>query len=169
MGGPVELTLTYAAGAQAEGGITHDTIATKLQSDLQQIDGLTVELNPQDPAKRLEDYRAGKLQFTIGNWTPDYPDIHTYAEPFGRTGVAAAKRVGYSNPQVDQGLDQGIAEADVEKRKEIYVSVLKQIIEDAPFLVLYQPVDRKPANKAVQGVMTHSVYQIQLRYASKSA
>ena len=109
------------------------------------------------------------MQFTVSGWTPDYPDIHTYAEPFGRTDTAAAKRVGYSNPQVDQWLDQGIAESDVEKRKQIYINILKALIDDAPFLVLYQPIDRKPASKAVQGVSTHSVYMIQLRGASKSA
>jgi peptide/nickel transport system substrate-binding protein len=162
------LTLSYGAGSQAVDGTDLETLVAKIQADLQRIDGLTVKLNPMDAAKRLEEYRTGKLQFTISPWTPDYPDIHTYAEPFGRTGVAAAKRVGYSNPQVDQWLDQGIAEADVEKRKEIYINVLKQIIADAPFAVLYQPVDRKAASKAVQGVTTHSVYQLQLRNASKS-
>ena len=167
--GPVELALSYGAGGVGEGGMDLETLVAKLQEDLQKIDGLTVKLNPMDPAKRLEDYRAGKLQFTVSGWTPDYPDIHTYAEPFGRTDTAAAKRVGYSNPQVDQWLDQGIAESDVEKRKQIYINILKALIDDAPFLVLYQPIDRKPASKAVQGVSTHSVYMIQLRGASKSA
>ena len=55
-------------------------------------------------------------------------------------------------------LDAGIAELDPEARLEIYVDILAQIIEDAAFLVLYQPVDRKPAGASVQGVATHSVY-----------
>jgi peptide/nickel transport system substrate-binding protein len=42
-------------------------------------------------------------------------------------------------------------------------------IDDAPFLVLYQPLDQKAARATVQGVATHSVYQIYLRDASKSA
>ncbi len=66
-------------------------------------------------------------------------------------------------------LDAGIAEADPAAREEIYVNVLKAIIEDAPFLVLYQPVDQKAASNAVQGVATHSVYMMQLRNASKTA
>lgn len=166
--GPVEITLTYGAGDAGEGGLDLETLSAKLQADLQQIDGLTVALNPMDPAVRLEDYRAGKLQFTVSGWTPDYPDIHTYAEPFGRTDTAAAKRVGYSNPKVDAGLDAGIAELDQEKRAAIYAEVLSLIIEDAPFLVLYQPVDQKPASAKVQGVATHSVYQLYLRNASKT-
>ncbi|MGD9713238.1 MAG: ABC transporter substrate-binding protein, partial [Thermomicrobiales bacterium] len=82
--GPAEITLTYAAEGSGEGGIDLQTLCAKLQSDLQQIEGLTVALNPMDAASRLEEYRAGKLQFTISGWTPDYVDIHTYAEPFGR-------------------------------------------------------------------------------------
>jgi peptide/nickel transport system substrate-binding protein len=167
--GPVELTLSFNAGGQGEGGVDLETLATKLQSDLQQIDGLTVKLKPADPATRLQEYREGKLQFTLSGWTPDFPDIHSYAEPFGRTDTAAAKRVGYSNPQVDTWLDEGIAESDPAKRETLYANVLKALIEDAPFLVLYQPVDQKAASKAVQGVSTHSIYMLQLRGASKSA
>jgi ABC-type transport system substrate-binding protein len=66
-------------------------------------------------------------------------------------------------------LDAGIAELDPEARLEIYVDILGQIIEDAAFLVLYQPVDRKPASASVQGVATHSVYMLNLRNASKTA
>ncbi len=167
--GPVEITLTYNADGAGEGGIDLQTLCAKLQSDLQQIEGLTVALNPMDPAARLEAYRAGELQFTVSPWTPDFVDIHTYAEPFGRTDTAAAKRVGYSNPEVDAWLDAGIAEPEEAARSEIYQNILSTIIEDAPFLVLYQPIDRKPASVAVQGVTTHAVYTLYLRNASKTA
>ncbi|MDQ3044611.1 MAG: ABC transporter substrate-binding protein [Chloroflexota bacterium] len=167
--GEVELTFSYGAGGQGEGGVDLETLVAKLQSDLQQISGLTVALNPMDPATRLEEYRNGTLQFTISGWSPDYPDVHTYAEPFGRTDTAAAKRVGYSNPEVDQWLDEGIAEADPEARAAIYVDIQRQLIADAAFLVLYQPIDQKAASAAVQGLQTHSVVMMQLRNVSKSA
>jgi peptide/nickel transport system substrate-binding protein len=168
-GGLLELTLTYGAGDIASGGLDVETLCTKLQADLQQIEGLTIKLNPMDTAQRLEEYRASKLAFTIGPWTPDFPDVHAYAEPFGRTDTAAAKRVGYSNPEVDAGLDAAIAEPDPEARTALYAEILSHIIEDAAFLILYQPVDQKPANKNVQNVQTHSIYQLYLRNASKSA
>ncbi len=167
--GPAEITLSYAADGSGEGGLDLETLAAKLQSDLQHIEGLTVNLNPMDDATRLEEYRAGNLQFTVSPWTPDYADIHAYAEPFGRTDTAAADRVGYSNPEVDALLDAGIAESDIEARSAIYQEILGTIITDAPFLILYQPTDRKPASTAVQGVTTHSVYMLNLRNASKTA
>jgi peptide/nickel transport system substrate-binding protein len=167
--GPAEITLSYAADGSGEGGLDLETLAAKLQSDLQRVEGLTVNLNPMDDATRLEEYRAGNLQFTVSPWTPDYADIHAYAEPFGRTDTAAAARVGYSNPEVDALLDAGIAESDIEARSAIYQEILGTIITDAPFLILYQPTDRKPASNAVQGVATHSVYMLNLRNASKTA
>ncbi len=169
MGGPVELTLTYGAEASSSTGVSLDVLLAKIQNDLQQIDGLTVKLSPMDEAQRLADYRAGKIPFTWSYWSADYPDVHTYAEPFAKTGGAAAKRVAYSNPRADELLAQGIAELDAQKRKQIYVDLQRIMIDDAAFIVLEQPVDRKPASKAVQNVSTHSVYMIQLRYASKTA
>ena len=76
-----------------------------------------------DSNQRLQDYRDGKLQFTMSDWSPDYADVHTYADPFGRTGGAAAKRVGYSNPEVDKLLEEGIAEQDVAARTEDYIKM----------------------------------------------
>jgi peptide/nickel transport system substrate-binding protein len=167
--GQTELTFTYGAGASTNGGIPLETVAAKLQSDLQQINGLTIKLNPMDPAKRLEDYRAGKLQFTVSGWTPDFADVSSYSDPFGASTGSAAKRVGFSDPALDALLAQGIAELDPEKRTAIYVEVQKQLIDAAAFIVLVQPNDRKPASKSVQGVTTHSIVQIQLRGASKTA
>jgi len=167
--GNIEVTLTFDSGGIGEGGVSLDALAAKMQSDIQQIKGLTLKLAPLDGTDRITQYRAGKLQATVSPWTPDYPDVNTFTGPFAQTGVAAAKRMGYSNPQVDEWLKQGLAELDVEKRKEIYVNVLKTMIDDAAFLVLYQTIDRKPANKAVQGITIHSVYIYQLRYASKAA
>jgi peptide/nickel transport system substrate-binding protein len=167
--GPTELTLTYGAGQNAPNGLSRDVLAAKLQQDVQTIDGVTVKLTPMDSNDRLQAYREGKLQFTMSDWSPDYDDAHTYADPFGRTGGAAAKRVGYSNPEVDKLLDQGIAEQDPEKRKDIYVKI-QEILQDASaFIVEFQPNYVLPATTAVEGVAPHGIYIIQLRYASKKA
>ncbi len=167
--GPIEIAFSYGSGASTSTGVSLDTYLAKIKDDLEKIDGLTVNLTPMPQADRLQAYREGKLQFTFSGWAPDYPDVHTYAEPFGKTGGAAAKRVGYTNARVDELLAMGISEFDPEARKAIYVEIQQILIEDAAFLVLEQVVDRKPASIAVQGVTTHSIYQIQLRYASKTA
>src|SRR5215216_579343 len=167
--GPSELTLTYGAGQFCPGGLSRDVLSAKLQQDIQQIEGVTVKLTPMDPTQRLQEYREGKLQFTMSDWSPDYADVHTYADPFGRTGGAAAKRVGYSNPEVDELLDKGIAELDVAARTEDYVKIQEALLEDSAFIVEFQPNYVSPASAAVTGVAPHGVYILQLRYATKEA
>ena len=167
-GGEVEITLSYRAEGIGQGQVSEANLAAKLQSDIQQIDGLTVNLNPMDANTWIGEYRASALQMTLAPWGPDFPDIQSYTEPFGRTGEGVARRVGYSNPTVDQTLDQIIAETDPAKKEELYATVQRTMIEDAPFIVLYQPTDRKPARAVVQGVTNHYLVGIQLRYASKT-
>ena len=137
-------------------GVSLDTLAAKLKADIEQT-GLKVDLAPVEPQQRLADYRAAKLQFTVSSWSPDYADVHTYAEPFGKTGGAAAKRVKYSNPQVDKLLEQGLAETDSAKRADIYGQIQKIIMDDAPFLVLEQPVAQIVSKKTITGYVYHPV------------
>lgn len=167
----VELKLTYGSGQATPAGLSRDVLAPKLKSDLERIKGLRINLVPMDPTQRLSDFRAAKLQFTMSDWSPDYPDVHTYADPFGRPtpNGAAAKRVGYNNPQIGTWLDQGIKEQDPAKRTAIYVNIQKALIDDVPFICEFQPIYRSPARKSVQGVTPHGVYILQLRYASKTA
>jgi ABC-type oligopeptide transport system substrate-binding subunit len=165
--GPAELTLTYGAGQFCPGGLSRDVLSAKLQQDIQQIEGVTVTLTPMDPTQRLQEFREGKLQFTMSDWSPDYADVHTYADPFGRTGGAAANRVGYSNPEVDALLDEGIEELDAAARTEIYVRLQEILLEDSAFVVEFQPNYISPASAAVTGVAPHGVYILQLRYATK--
>jgi peptide/nickel transport system substrate-binding protein len=166
--GEAEITFSFQAGGESQGSINEETLATKIQSDLQRVKGLTIKLNPMDANTWIADYRAGKLQFTLAPWGPDFPDIQSYTEPFGRSEAGVAKRVGYSNPAVDKLLDQIIAEPDPAKKQQLYVEVQKTLIDDAPFIVLYQPIVRRPARKNVTGVTNHFLYGIQLRYAAKT-
>jgi peptide/nickel transport system substrate-binding protein len=167
--GEQEIEITYDSDSPAQGGANLESIAVKVKSDLEQINGCTIKLAPMPGAERIGAYRAGDFMATLSPWTPDYPDVDTYAGPFGRTETAAAGRVGYSDPEVDALLDQGLSELDPAKREAIYVQIQEKMIDAAAFIVLYQPVDRKAARAVVQGASVHPVYQIQLRGVSKTA
>jgi peptide/nickel transport system substrate-binding protein len=158
------IKLTYGAGGTAE-GIANDTLAPKLKADIER-NGLKVELVPMEPQQRLADYRAAKLQFTFSTWSPDYVDVHTYAEPFGMTGGAAAKRVKYSNPKVDDLLKQGLVETDTQKRSDIYQQIQQILVDDAPFLVLYQTVFQVATKKNITDYQIHPIFLVNL-YALK--
>jgi peptide/nickel transport system substrate-binding protein len=167
--GPAELTLTYGAGQFAPGGLSRDVLSAKLQADIQGIEGVTVKLLPMDPTQRLADYRAAKLQFTMSDWSPDYADVHTYAQPFGATTGAAAKRVVYSNPEVDELLEQGIAQTDEAEREATYVQIQEILQDDSAFIVDFQPNYIVPAAASITGAAPHGVYIVQLRNATREA
>ncbi|MCC6945572.1 MAG: ABC transporter substrate-binding protein [Thermomicrobiales bacterium] len=167
--GEQEIEITYDADGIGEGGVNLETLATKVKADLERINGCTIKLAPMPSAERLAAYRAQDFQATISPWSPDYPDVDTFATPFGQTDTAAAGRVGFSDPEVDEWLRQGISETDPAARTQIYVQVQERLIEAAPYIVLYQPVAQKAARAIVQGVTTHAVYMMNLRNASKSA
>ncbi len=166
--GEQEIEITYDADGIAEGGVNLETLASKIKSDLERINGCTIQLAPMPSTERLAAYRAQDFQATLSPWSADYPDVDTFARPFGQTDTGAAGRVGYSDPEVDELLDQGISELDPAARTEIYVQIQQKLIEAAPYIVLYQPLHQRPASAAVQGVTTHSVYMMNLRNASKT-
>ena len=89
--GEAEITLSYDSGGFGEGAVSLDSLAAKLQSDIQQVNGITFNINPMDGTDRITEYRAGRLQATVSPWTPDYADVNTYTGPFAQTGVAAAQ------------------------------------------------------------------------------
>ena len=165
--GPSELTLTYGAGQTAPGGLNRDVLSAKLQADIQGIEGVTVKLLPMDPTQRLADYRAAKLQFTMSDWSPDYADVHTYAQPFGATGGAAAKRVAFSNPEVDALLEKGIGQTDEAEREATYIKIQEILQDESAFIVEFQPNYVVPAVASVKGAAPHGVYIVQLRFATR--
>ena len=167
--GPAELTLTWGAGQTAPGGLNRDVLAAKLQEDIQRIEGVTVLLNPMDPTQRLQEYREAKLQFTMSDWTPDYADVHSYADPFGGSAGAASKRVAFSNEEIDALLEEGIGERDEAARLEDYVRIQEIMIDEVAFLVEFQPNYLMPAAASVRGAQPHGTYILQLRYATKEA
>ncbi len=165
--GPTELNLTYGAGQATPSGLGRDILAAKLQQDIQAIEGVTVTLTPMDSNQRLQEFREGRLQFTMSDWSPDYADVHTYAVPFGQTDAAATRRVGFSDPAVDALLLEGIAETDAEERLQDYVEIQEILLDAAAFIVEFQPNYVVPASAMLQGVAPHGVYIVQLRYASR--
>jgi peptide/nickel transport system substrate-binding protein len=166
--GDQEVEITYDSDSPGEGGVNLETLATAIKANLEAIKGVKIKLSPMPGNDRVGKYRAGEFQTTISPWSPDYPDVDTYATPFFQTDTAAAGRVSYSNPEVDDLLKQGLAETDPAKRDAIYLQIQELVLPDIPFIVLYQPIYRKPASVKVEGVTVHPIYMMNLRGASKT-
>jgi peptide/nickel transport system substrate-binding protein len=64
---------------------------------------------------------------------------------------------GYSNPKVDQLLNDGLHTLDQEKRKQIYIDMQNQVIADAPALVSDFPKGIIAVNKRVKNRIPNGV------------
>ena len=66
----------------------------------------------------------------------DYPDPENFLDVLFHSG-SAENHAAYSNPHVDQLLEEARSEADVAARLAIYQQVEQIIVDDAPWLPLF--------------------------------
>ncbi|MBN1536916.1 MAG: ABC transporter substrate-binding protein [Anaerolineales bacterium] len=127
--------------------------AQVLQAQLAQI-GINAEIRTLEWGAWLEDEGKGNYDMYImgwiGNMDPDefYYSVHHTGEVFNFTG--------YSNPTLDELLEKGRVETDVATRMDIYSEVSKIVIDDAPYVFLYNPANVNAWQPYVRGYFTRS-------------
>jgi len=88
--------------------------------------------------------------FQIG-WLADYPDAHNFIFPFMHSGGTFAGWQNYSNPAVDALVAQGIGSTDPAERQSIYNQLAQIYYDDAPGILLAQPLGRRYFRDWVEG------------------
>lgn len=128
--------LSYGTGA-AVAGISYDTVAQKVQSDLARV-GIVAELNPMQQSALRDGFRAAELASVLTFWNPDAMDPALWADP---TVQRVAKRVRWTPPQdIVDLVAKADGEPDVAKRNDLYVQYQKQLADEALLQVLLQPI-----------------------------
>lgn len=147
------------AEAGVEGGFTMNVmpttqyeesirIAQVLQAQLAPL-GITVSIDTREWADWLETQGAGEYDTFVCSWNalidPDdfYYAQHKTGEVFNFTG--------YSNPTVDDLLEEGRRVEGFEDRYPIYEQVNQEIVDDAVYIYLYNPGNVQAYVPAVQG------------------
>jgi peptide/nickel transport system substrate-binding protein len=80
--------------------------------------------------------------FCIG-WLPDYPDAHNFIQPFMHSDGLFSGWQTYNNPVVDAHVVAGIAATDPAERQAHYDALSQLYYEDAPGILLAQPLGRR--------------------------
>ena len=88
--------------------------------------------------------------FQIG-WMADYPDPDNFVVPFMASWGVYSYFQGYSNPEVDALITEGIATIDPEDRQAIYYELQQLYYDDAPGIMLVQPLGRRFFTKYIHG------------------
>lgn len=135
--------------------------AQVIQADLAQI-GIQTDIFSPEWAQWLEEQGDGNYDTYVCSWNgltdPDdfYFAQHRTGEVFNFTG--------YSNPSVDELLDEGRRESDQEVRYEIYEQVNQMIVDDAPYIYLYNLAEVNAYQPYVQGYNTRADQVIRFTY-----
>jgi peptide/nickel transport system substrate-binding protein len=129
---------------------TQDAIQTGqlIQSQLQKA-GITVNLQPEEFGKlTLETRVQHQFEAAAAGWSGRIdPDGNTYAQ--FHTGGSFNDGL-YSNPQVDQLLEQGRATNDRTKRKQLYQDAQRTLVGDGAYVFIYDPTVAQISTKKVQ-------------------
>jgi len=85
------------------------------------------------------------------SWYANIPDPDIFFSPLLRSSSAGYYRF-YDNPQVEQLLDQAVAESSDRRRISLYHQVERIVIDDAPWIMQHYFVSQRLYQPYVQGV-----------------
>jgi ABC-type transport system substrate-binding protein len=85
-------------------------------------------------------------------WSGDNGDPDNFlGEIFGSDHIPVGNTTRYSNPELDQVLQQARRESDHDKRVELYQQAQKMIVEGAPWIMVNSTLQVRAARKEVKG------------------
>lgn len=116
-------------------------LAESIQQDLAQI-GVHAMLKPVAWSALLEAVRQpDTVEFFSLGWEADFPDPENFLEVlFARRQWGSNNDTFYGNPRVDALLDEAAPISDRPRRYALYDEAQKNILADAPWVLLYHPV-----------------------------
>jgi len=135
-----------------EGNAMRADAATMIQAQLRALN-IEVTINIYEWATLLPATAAGEHHMSIMGWTtatgdPDYGLYPLYhSDNWGEGG----NRQFYSNPRVDELLEQGRMETDTAARMEIYREAQELIMADLPIIPLWQASELHATRSNVGG------------------
>ena len=115
-----------------------------------QLLGVVVEVQRMGFGEFLQALQGNEHQAFSLSWTADYPDPHNFLDLIFHTD-GGFNNTGYSNPKVDNILEEARVEQDPSRRFELYQNAESVIIDDAAWLPLWNTRGYSLVKPYVQG------------------
>ena len=141
---------------------SHDMVsASAIAYDLAQV-GIQAQINPVAFSTLVDSMeRRGVVQCSVSAWSQDYPDPSDFLDVmFNGTRITdegCQNNAFFNNPKVNQLLAEAATCPDPEQRLWIYQSVEQTVVDDAPYVFLYQPYIYALHQPWLHGVNLHPV------------
>ncbi len=154
------ITITEV-GAGASAGNDIQAMVEMWQQNL----GVNVQIQQTEQATFWQDLDKGQYQMFTAGWVMDYPnpenvlDLLFYSQSHQNSSH-------YSNPQVDQLLVQARTEPDTNKRMALYEQVEQIIVNDTPWIPLYNQRDNVVVKPYVKNFFLPPIVMPYLRYVT---
>lgn len=138
------------------GNAAFNNYAQAIQNSLKAV-GLNVQIEQLDPGTLRQQLAQGQFQMNTGVWIGGNQDPIFLKDLFATSripgeGVNCCNRSRYSNPEVDQILEQAVNETDRGRAKALYQQAWSIISRDLPLYPLWYPANIVVANKRIGNV-----------------
>jgi oligopeptide transport system substrate-binding protein len=147
-GAPIEIIDTFADTPR------NRTRNEWLVAKWREVLGINIELNPVEPTTYTaltKDVETSPQMFILG-WCADYPDPQNWLSVYWKTG-SFGERIGYSNLELDDLLNQADVEGDPAKRAQLYAQAQDMLVGDSPGAFFWNNVNSYLVKPWVKGMM----------------
>jgi len=127
--------------------------AQVIQAMVKEI-GINIEIQSVESATLIEKAGDGDFELAFLGYSYNDPDILYLL--FHSSQIGGLNHARVNNKELDVLLEEGKAEMDLEKRKEIYINAQKIIVEEAYWAPIYTEKIFHVINKRIQGVKNSS-------------
>jgi len=134
-------------------GTTEADVAALIKEAWEATGLVEVEVKSAEWSTYLQYTREGQLMITLYGWYPDYLDPDDYTYPFLHTGSNRWLGNPYSDPEMDQLLDQAQVAMDKETRTQLYKQIQEKLAEDCPIVPIFQGKLYIAAKSNVHGIV----------------
>ncbi|MFN8673280.1 MAG: ABC transporter substrate-binding protein [Candidatus Sericytochromatia bacterium] len=157
---PIKFNFVYFQDAESE------SVANQVASDLKNA-GLDIKLTRMtDFNKFLTTIVSGEADFYHFKANSKYADPDKFLTPlFDSKYIGTTNLSAFNNPKVDNMLAKARNIYEDEFRYKFYSEIERNIVDEAPWLFLYQPVKYLKVSPNVMGVQIHPIMQNTTKHA----
>jgi oligopeptide transport system substrate-binding protein len=141
-------------------------LASYVANELKQI-GINVKVEAIQKSLLLEQTSKSQALFFRGSWIADYPDAENYLSVFYSKNPAPPNYTRFKNDAFDKLYEQALSQTNDSLRYDLYRSMDKIIVANAPVVPLWYDMVIHLVHKNVHGFETNSLNMLELRWAKK--